>query len=245
MVRGPPAAGASLRQIPRSAADVAVLEGVRSQRLTGFPWDSFDTPLHWSSRRRGLGTLGGVPNPRDLINESDFSRGNADRYKVIIDDATLIMDETLIDRIEAWVRAGGMFVTQGHTGRHTPTAKDAWPINRLTGYRPVGNNDNWRVEPVPGQPIFTDPVWSKRDAHGPAVGGAGLLLEKVASECQNILQWPNGAIAMGVRPLGKGKVVTLGTCMPRVDTAWPELLTWCGLDVPPAPVAPGCRTAPG
>jgi hypothetical protein len=225
-------------------AEVAVLEGVRSRRLTAFPWDSFrPTALLWGHRNRGLGTLGGVPNPRDLINESDFARGNAQKYKVIIDDATLVMDEALIDRIEAWVRAGGIFVTQGHTGRHTPEIPDAWPINRLTGYKPVGYNDNSRVAPVDGQTVFADPAWSKRDAHRPAVGGAGVFLEKVAPECEDILMWEDGKIAMGMRPLGKGKVIAMGTAMPRVATGWTELLRWCGVDVPAAPQAAGCRTA--
>ena len=112
------------------ASEVAVMEGTRSHRLTGFPWDSFETPLLWGWRRDGLGTLGRMPGPRDLLNESDFGRGNANKYKVIVDDSTLIMDDELIAKIEAWVRAGGTFITQGHTGRHSPTVPDTWPIHR-------------------------------------------------------------------------------------------------------------------
>jgi hypothetical protein len=226
-------------------ADVAVMEGTRSKRLTGFPWDSVQSDLNWNRRWHGLSTLYQLPNPRDMITERDFFSGNAERYKVIVDDATLVMEPALVDRIDAWVRAGGIFVVQGHSGRHTPTQKNAWLINRLTGYKVVGFNDNSRVKPVDGQPIFTDPVWSKIDVHGrPVVGGAGVYLEKVAPECQNILQWHKGAIAAGVRPLGKGKVITLGTPLSReVPTAWPELLAWCGIEIPAAPSAPGCRTA--
>ena len=52
------------------------------------------------------------------------------------------------------------------------------------------------------------------DTHKVSIG-AGLLLAKVAPECQDILAWPGKAgIAMGVRPLGKGKVITMGTAMP-------------------------------
>jgi hypothetical protein len=224
-------------------SEVAVMVGERAHRLIGFPWDGFDTPLLWYWRRNGVNTLGRMPNPRDCINESDFMRGNADKYKVIVDDATLIMDEALIDKIEAWVRAGGIFITQGQSGRHTPETPNAWPINRLTGYKSVSNNDNWRVGPVDGQPIFTDPLWTKRDANGPVLGAAGELLEKVAPECQDILKWPNGAIAMGVRQLGKGKVITMGTSMPNVISGWTELLKWCGVNVAPAPVVQDCRVA--
>jgi hypothetical protein len=226
-------------------AEVAVMAGEHAHRLTGFPWDHFDTPLLWNTRRNGVGTLGRVPDPRDLLNESDFLRGNVNKYKVIVDDATLIMDDALIAKIEQWVRAGGIFITQGQTGRHSPETPDAWLINRLTGYRAVGNNDNGRVSAIAGQPIFTDPAWTQLDKSGwPVVGGAGLYLEKVAPECRDILAWPNKAgIAMGVRPLGKGKVVTMGTPMPNVPTGWVELLKWCGVTVPIAPTAPGCRVA--
>jgi hypothetical protein len=78
----------------------------------------------------GAGTALGttrVPNPRDLINESDFMRGNAGKYKVIVDDATLIMDDALIAKIEQWVRAGGIFITQGQTGRHSPETPTPGP----------------------------------------------------------------------------------------------------------------------
>ncbi|MFA6292358.1 MAG: beta-galactosidase [Victivallales bacterium] len=224
-------------------AEIAVMSGARAHRLTGFPWDGFDTPLLWNWRRNGVGTLSRIPNPRDCINESDFMRGNVGKYKVVVDDATLIMDDALVVKIEEWVKAGGIFITQGQSGRHTPETPDAWPMNRLTGYKSVGNNDNWRVGPVDGQPIFTDPLWSKRDANGPVLGGAGVLMEKVAPDCQDILKWPNGAIAMGVRQLGKGKVIAMGSPMPNVATGWTELFKWCGVNVSPAPVAQDCRTA--
>lgn len=226
-------------------AQVAVLSGARAHRLTDFPWDHFDTPLLWNTRRMGVGTFNRTPNPRDLINESDFARGTVNKYQVIIDDATLVMDEALITQIETWVRAGGIFITQGQTGRHTPEKPDAWPINRLTGYRAIGNNDNWRVGAIAGQPIFTDPIWTQTEGEGlPVVGGSGLFLEKVAPECQDILAWPNKAgIAMGVRPLGKGKMITMGSPMPHVPTGWTELLKWCDVTMPAAPAAPGCRVA--
>jgi hypothetical protein len=226
-------------------AEVAVMAGEHAHRLTGFPWNHFDTPLLWNTRSSGVGTLGRVPGPRDLIGESDFLRGNVNKYKVIVDDATLIMDDALIAKIEQWVRAGGIFITQGQTGRHSPETPDAWLISRLTGYRAVGNNDNWRVSAIAGQPIFTDPAWTQRDKSGlPVLGGAGSYLEKVAPECQDILAWPNKAgIAMGVRPLGKGKVIAMGTPMPNAPNGWAELLKWCGVTVPTAPTAPDCRVA--
>ncbi|HEY3418655.1 MAG TPA: hypothetical protein VGM23_17400, partial [Armatimonadota bacterium] len=222
---------------------VAVLRGYRSDRLVSFPWSQNDTPLLWNTRKHGVGTLYRVPYPRDEVTEMDFMRDTVGKYQVIIDDATLVMDDALIAKIEQWVKDGGIFITQGQTGRHSPEAPDTWPINRLTGYKVVGNNDNWRVTTIPGQPIFTDPAWTQKDARNtPLVGGAGCLLEKVAPECQDILMWAdNKSIAMGVRPLGKGKVITMGTPMPGVASGWNELLTWCGTPPVPPASAPGCR----
>ena len=71
-----------------------------------------------------------------------------------------------------------------------------------------------------------------------------MYLEKVAPECQDILRWPGKAgIAMGVRRLDKGKVITMGTPMSNAPDGWVELLAWCGVSVPATPTAPGCRVA--
>ena len=225
-------------------ASVAVLMGSRSRRLTGFPWDQLNSPLLWASRRGGLGTLAQLPVPRDAVTEADFRNGLASRYRVIVDDGTLIMDEDLITRIERWVSNGGIFITQGETGRHSPEAPDSWPISRLTGYRVVGIGIQGRVSAIPGQSVFRNRVWNERDSSGsPEVRAEGVRLAPVDSACRNIVGWAQGGIAMGYRSVGRGKVVTLGALMPEVPDGWDDLLAWCGLPVVAPPAAPGCRVA--
>ena len=70
------------------------------------------------------------------------------------------------------------------------------------------------------------------------------MLEKVAPECQDMVLWAQKAgVAMGVRALGKGRVITMGTAMPNVPSGWPELLAWCGVKLPAPATAPDCRVA--
>ena len=92
--------------------------------------------------------------------------------------------------------------------------------------------------PVDSRAVSADAVaWQLRRLW-PDLGPGG------SARLQGILVWPNKAgIAMGVRPLGKGKVITMGTPMPNAPNGWKELLTWCGVTVPTAFTAPGCRVA--
>ena len=228
-------------------AQVATLFGARSARLTGWPWSQFNTELLWMGRKGPMGAQGSVPDPRDVITETDFARGNAAHYHVIIDDNTFIMDDDLVDQIEAWVKAGGIFIAGAMTGRHSTTAPNTWKLARLTGYKVIGGNDNWRVAGVPGQTVFTDPKWNQLDANGtPVLGGAGSFLQKVDPTCVDLAVWaqglaPAGAVAIGWRPLGQGRVITVGSGIPwGVPHAGTELLEWCGISVSTCS-APGCR----
>jgi len=228
-------------------AQVVVLEGKRSQHLTDFPWNKFTSELTWWNRRGPLGIAYALPCPRDMIVESDLVRGNVDKYHVIIDDNTLVMDDALLARIEEWVRAGGIFMTYGHTGQHSPLAADTWAISRLTGYRVVGDNDNSGFRVVPGQTILTNPLLSVPDADGKPhrLAGAGLLLQKAAPECRDLMAWEGDqGIALGVRPLGKGYVIDSGATYDGAvpSLILPDLLRWCGVKLG-MPSADGCRVA--
>ncbi|HEY3398925.1 MAG TPA: hypothetical protein VGM19_14850 [Armatimonadota bacterium] len=205
-------------------AAVAVLHGARGQALIDYPWDQMDTPLLWNGRHGPLGLEGYLPYPRDVLVEGDFARGNADRYQIILDDNTMVMDEALVTRIEAWVRAGGTFIACGHSGQHTPEVANAAPISRLTGYKMIGNDDNRRIIGVPGQKLLTDPYWFQTDPDGrPALGGAGMMMQKVAPDAIDLIAWENnGGIAAGARQLGKGWIITTGTYYSR--EGWAKLL---------------------
>ena len=144
--------------------------------------------------------------PVDAVVEDDFGRGNVDSYKVVVDTDTMILDEPLVAQIEKWVRAGGIFVTFGQTGRHTSTAIDSWPISRLTGYAVLRTDvANSAINLAPGQPVFDHDYWAKTR---PA---SGLALKKAAPECRDLMVWDNGTTAVGMRPLGKGCVFDLGS----------------------------------
>ncbi|MFH1266050.1 MAG: hypothetical protein ABIK89_10005 [Planctomycetota bacterium] len=210
-------------------AKVAALISDRVERLIGFPW----RPDPAIAQRGGFTPVRInewflASFPVDAIVENDFGRGNVDSYKVVVDTNTMILDEPVIAQIGKWVRAGGIFVTFGQTGRHTSTAIDSWPISELTGYSVVRTNvANSAISLAPGQPVFKDDYWTKPRS------ASGLALKKAAPECQDLMVWDNGATAIGMRPLGKGYVIDLGST-PEAPRLLGDILTWAGFQTIPA-----------
>ena len=193
-------------------AQVAALYSDRNSNLTSFPWGNDpNTNLgggywKWNVRANLVDKY-----ESDGLTPSSFTRGDADRYRVIIDTNTSIMDSDLLTEIEAYVRAGGTFVTWAQTGRHSPTEKDTWPISRLTGYEvvavdphdPSGAPARSRpIYPAPNQSVFSGD-WSSTKANG-------LTLRPAAADVRNLMLWDDGSVAIGARRLGKGIVMHVG-----------------------------------
>lgn len=189
-------------------AEVAVLFSTRNDALAGWPWqqdpNQFQPGGYWR-----MNTAAELLNycPRDGVSEEDFTSGNVNKYRVIIDSNTSIMNETLLDKIEKWVRAGGVFVTYGQTGRHTETEFNTWPIRRITGYDVVRCAD-WGAgisfQRTSDQTVYQGDTWTK------PTRALGVQLKKVAADCQDLLSWNDGTVAAGMRPVGRGWVVSVG-----------------------------------
>jgi len=214
--------------LPR--AELAILNSDRNLRLLGFPWDVARDPNVVFSQNRWWALINQLlPDyPRAGITEDDFARGNADPYRVVLDGNTTIMEPETVEQIEKWVRNGGTFITYQQTGRHTSVLPDSWPISELTGYTVTGidrlasNGDgrpSRRLHPVNGQTVFTP------GAHGwqYVQTSAGLSLKKKDPACEDLLQWEDGSIAVGMRKLGKGRVITLGS---NSSVLVPQVLDW-------------------
>ncbi|GAA5198067.1 hypothetical protein GCM10023322_70640 [Rugosimonospora acidiphila] len=197
-------------------AEVAVLNGFRVNGNGTWPWlpdaDVWVPGGYWKQPMTALL----LPLcPRDAVTEADFADGTVNRYRVIIDSNTSFMDDALIEQIETWVRDGGTFITYVQTGRHTTTDANAWPISDLTGYDvasidPYEQNGSYQprvshpISAAPGQTLLADTSWLAN------VRGGGLSLSKVAPECEDVLLWDDGSVAVGTRPLGNGRIIHLG-----------------------------------
>ena len=187
----------------------------RDAALATFPFNFVDrnllvpmgyVPWDWHDDRYP-GTAG--------ISEDELLNGSADKYKVIFDSNSSILDQDIIDAIGAYVKQGGIFVTYVQTGRHSPTEPNSWPISKLTGYSVTGidpfppddtKQHNREIAPAPNQSVFTASTWKMESS----AGSAGLSLKKVAADCQDLLVWKDGSIAAGMRPLGKGYIFNFG-----------------------------------
>ena len=187
-------------------AEVGILFSTRNHRLTTFPWDSqFSDRWQPGGYYTGANPAGALLGfcPRDGISEEDLGTSLRERFRVVTDTNTSFMDEETLAGIEGYVRAGGVFITNGQTGRHTEIEPDAWPISRLTGYAVVNPKAGGQVSPAPGQTVFAAPAWNGFNA-------GGLSLKKTAADCQDLLLWNDGSVALGMRPLGKGWIVHVG-----------------------------------
>ena len=211
-------------------AELGIVNSERFLRLTGFPWNSVWTKPDVVQGMRFWGMMNEVmpEYPRGGVLEDDFARGNADRFRVILDSGTSILDPEVVDQIQKYVQRGGIFITFQQTGRHTSMKQDAWPISKLTGYAvtgidklgPDGGPSPARtLHLVPGQTVFHD----DNDRWKFAQRGGGLSLRKTDPNCIDLLQWDDGSIAAGMRHLGKGLVIDLGSNSPVLPG---QVLAW-------------------
>jgi hypothetical protein len=195
-------------------AQVAALYSNRNTYIVDFPWsDNYHpgaNPDHLGSGYWHWNVRSVLRNfyESDGLSESSFTDGDAARYPVVIDTNTTIMEPKLVDEIEKYVRNGGTFVTFVQTGRHTSADKDAWPIEKLTGYHVTSllQKNPWQTDALawaPGQKIFSGSWMDQARADG-------LSLQKVAPDAQDLAYWKDGSVAIGLRPLGKGAIIQVG-----------------------------------
>jgi hypothetical protein len=151
--------------------------------------------------------------------ESGMRDHVTDDYPVIWDCATNVMSPETVARLKAYVEAGGTFVALQETGRHTIAQRDAWPIDDLTGFKVR------EIRPMLGtvtilqqQSLFTSLAGKTFFNHGVSTdysgynyADKGVVLDPVAKDTEVIARYNDGGIAIGLRHLGKGRVVVLGS----------------------------------
>ena len=204
-------------------AQIAQLISSRVNRLTGFPWQqNSDLNLPSGYWRWNLSSSLSNDYRIDAVCESDFGSDVTSAYKLVVDTNTTILSEQDVAGIEQWVRKGGIFVTFVQTGRHTPEHENAWPISRLSGYEVLSCDATSQViagkiqravklSPNAGDYKMPRALLSAK--------GAGLRLKPTSTDCQDLLLWEDGSVAMGLRKLGDGYVVHIGANFSK-DRLW-------------------------
>lgn len=206
-------------------AEVAMLLGDDVANLTGYPWKPDERtipPCGYVPFQFNLGLRDEYH--MDAVTPPDFARGTVEPYRVVIDTGTSVMDPETVGDIETWVRRGGVFVTSGHTGRHTPEKADAWPIGRLTGYRAkriTFHPEYGKMTFAAGQDVFEPEAWDEGQLRR-----TGLILEKVDNTCRDLLQWPDGSTAVGLRRVGKGMAIHVGCHYNNHPLLFRQILAW-------------------
>lgn len=153
------------------------------------------------------------------VTEAEVKAGLASVYPVLWDAGTQVMDDALVAALERYVRAGGTYVAVNVTGRHTPLDADAWPIEKLTGFKVVGARENMQVTILPGNPLFKRLAGMTFNGNGIALNWMGVnhlaegsvALEPKEHDSVVLARWKDGTVAVGMRRLGKGRVIILGS----------------------------------
>ncbi len=167
----------------------------------------------------GRGDLHFIGQSNVYVDEAGVRNGLLNKYPVVWDTGTWIMDPTTVAGLKKYVEEGGTYVALQETGRHTFTRRDAWPITDLTGFkvresRPMTGT----VSILTNQPLFKHLAGKNFNNFGTSVdysdynnADACVALEPLTADTTAIARYQDGSIAIGMRKLGRGKVITLGS----------------------------------
>ncbi|MBI5835068.1 MAG: hypothetical protein HZB16_22415 [Armatimonadetes bacterium] len=191
---------------------IAVLRAARSDNY--FPQSALADD--WDI---GRSSLQAVHYQNVYVTEAELAAGLANDYPLLFDAGTMVFDDAMVTALERYVRAGGTFVATNVTGRHSLTRPDTWPIERLSGFRVLGERDNMHVTVLPDNPLLPKLGGLTFNGNGIAVNWMGVnhladgavALRAADGDGAVLARWEDGSAAVGLRRLGRGRVIVLGS----------------------------------
>lgn len=155
----------------------------------------------------GRGELAGAHFDWGYATEREIQNGQISPYPILFDSNNQFMDEATIAGIERFVRAGGTFVALQQSGRHSLLEPDTYPISRLTGFNVSKTAPTGQIRFGADLPLFKG--WENREFDGR--DGIALDAASAATGATALAKWGDGSVAVGLRTLGKGRVLTLAS----------------------------------
>jgi hypothetical protein len=192
--------------------EVAVFLSSRSALLG----DRFHSYGDWNI---GRGELATSHYDNVFVTESMLADGLVDDYKVLFDTDTMFMGEETIGALQRYVEKGGTFVALHNTGRHGILEPDSWPISRLTGFEVVETNKKGKIKFGENLSIFKGWEGKVFEGEGSALDwkenqsakDVSIGLKAMSEDVIPLARWEDGSVAVGMRKLGKGRVIVLGS----------------------------------
>ncbi len=167
----------------------------------------------------GRGDLQSIGYSYIYVDETSVAAGLEHGYPVLWDTGTSLMSPETVGQIARYVKDGGTFVALQDTGRSTFTQRDTWPIASLTGFHVrEARRMTGVVTILKDQPLFTKLAGKSFYNTGRSTDYSDynfadkcLVLDPVAPDTQVIARYEDGTVAIGMRKVGKGRVIVLGS----------------------------------
>jgi hypothetical protein len=191
--------------------EIAILHSSLSA-LLGYEFHGADWDL-------GRGELHANHYDNVYLTKSMVADGLAGDYRVLFDTDTPIMDQPTVDALRNYVERGGTFIALQNTGRHSILEADAWPISRLTGFKVLSLEKKGIIRFGNDLPIFQGWQGKQFAGEGSALDfkdtqsakDVSIGLAPAAAGTAALARWEDGSVAVGMRKLGKGRVIVLGS----------------------------------
>lgn len=166
------------------------------------------------------GEMQAVHHDGTMTTEKALAQGlvTPENYPIMFDCGADVMTEDMVKDVEKYVRAGGVFIAFTETGRHTPYVRDEHPFSRISGFKTFALPQG--IQSVTFAKDETEfPVWAGKtfnaNGYGKFTASNWLYnrgLKKTAMDAAVLATYNKDNIpAVGVRKLGKGKIITIAT----------------------------------
>ena len=221
------------KYLPEKPA-IAILHSSRGS-LLGYEFHPADWDL-------GRGELEANHYDNVYVMENMVAEGLADDYPALFDTDTMMMDQPTIDALRRYVEKGGTFIAMQNTGRHSLLEPDAWPIRQLTGFKVLSLAKKGKICFEDKLPIFKGWEGKLFAGEGSALDfkdtqsakDVSVAMTPAASDTVALARWEDGSVAVGMRKLGNGRVIVLGSTFWRYGQDLGGRGTWRATSVEPA-----------